>query len=597
MADEIKILISGDSKEAQAALKAMSKALDKSKKKVTGMKAALQTFKKNWIGITAAFVGVSLVIRKTIQDASELEEVTSKFNTVFRGVTESADEMKNELIAAFGMSRIEATKSLSTMQDFLVPMGLARDKAAELSGQFVRMAVDLGSFNDMPTADVMRDIQSAMAGMSMPMRKYGVDVSEGALKQEALNQGLTVTTEKLDRETRAMMILSKISADSADAMGDFQKTQDSFANTMKTFNARIEDVSSSFGTLLLPVAQKAVKVMTDLATSFGKFLDKMNEANKITSLYRKEMEQADEILVKFNLNAKDHQEKIFGLANLYELWNEAVTKGNDGIIESSDTIALYGEALNEAKEKLGEINITGLEAVEIQRQIREAWAKNTEAFKQALEIKKQLADKDFKEEQKLKKQREKEEKKKLKAEEKIRKAVFEEKKFYAKAGVDAVVEAANAENASVKSVAAAVVKAEARALSSKMAMRAIAAFASLNIALGVGYTAAAAAILGAGNAAASGIMQFQHGGVIDEPVIGIGQRTGRAYEFGEAGPETVTPGRPEDNGVGGGEGVSGGGNLIIEQLNIYEASEEIIMNTLVDYGDRMGLNVITRSKQ
>jgi len=37
------------------------------------------------------------------------------------------------------------------------------------------------------------------------------------------------------------------------------------------------------------------------------------------------------------------------------------------------------------------------------------------------------------------------------------------------------------------------------------------------------------------------VKSYAQGGMIDEPVIGIGQRTGKRYVFGEAGPEKVTP--------------------------------------------------------
>jgi hypothetical protein len=36
---------------------------------------------------------------------------------------------------------------------------------------------------------------------------------------------------------------------------------------------------------------------------------------------------------------------------------------------------------------------------------------------------------------------------------------------------------------------------------------------------------------------------YYKGGVIEEPVMGVGQKTGETYSFGERGPETVTPGR------------------------------------------------------
>jgi hypothetical protein len=40
-----------------------------------------------------------------------------------------------------------------------------------------------------------------------------------------------------------------------------------------------------------------------------------------------------------------------------------------------------------------------------------------------------------------------------------------------------------------------------------------------------------------------------NGGVIGEPVSGIGMYSGRSYSFGERGPETVTPGLPGSGGA------------------------------------------------
>lgn len=48
---------------------------------------------------------------------------------------------------------------------------------------------------------------------------------------------------------------------------------------------------------------------------------------------------------------------------------------------------------------------------------------------------------------------------------------------------------------------------------------------------------------------AKNILGFQSGGVINEPVAGIGLRTGSGYTLGEAGPETVTPGTPDGSPI------------------------------------------------
>jgi TP901 family phage tail tape measure protein len=55
------------------------------------------------------------------------------------------------------------------------------------------------------------------------------------------------------------------------------------------------------------------------------------------------------------------------------------------------------------------------------------------------------------------------------------------------------------------------------------------------------------------------------GGVLDEPVMGIGMRSGRSYSLGEAGPEAVVPLGGHGHGGSGGGGGGGGGVTV----NVY----------------------------
>lgn len=223
------------------------------------------------VGATIAKIGVALVGVGAVgvKLASDMEETQNKFTVVFKGVEDRANELRKNLVDNFGVSRLEASKMLSNMQDFLVPMGLVRDEATELSGKFAQLAVDLGSFNNVPTTQVLEDIQSAMAGMSRPMRKYGTDLSEDTLKNMALAKGIDLVGGKLDSQTRAMLIYEKILIDNKDAMGDFERSINSFANQSKILNARVQDMGIQFGELLLPVATELVGVAIDLVKALS----------------------------------------------------------------------------------------------------------------------------------------------------------------------------------------------------------------------------------------------------------------------------------------------------------------------------------------
>ena len=67
--------------------------------------------------------------------------------------------------------------------------------------------------------------------------------------------------------------------------------------------------------------------------------------------------------------------------------------------------------------------------------------------------------------------------------------------------------------------------------------RAALAAASFRFAQAGAYTAAAAGALGAAQA----VRSFRTGGVVNEPVVGVGQNTGKSYTFAENGPERIEP--------------------------------------------------------
>ncbi len=70
---------------------------------------------------------------------------------------------------------------------------------------------------------------------------------------------------------------------------------------------------------------------------------------------------------------------------------------------------------------------------------------------------------------------------------------------------------------------------------------------------------------------------FAAGGIINEHVIGQGQRTGNTYNIGEAGSEMVTP-----MGKGGGGGISGGITINIQNMSGSNSDIEKLRKTILD---------------
>ncbi len=224
------------------------------KASTSSMGGSLNKLKQHWMAVTAAVGATLYAITKFIDAASNLQEVNSKFNVVFESQIALAKEWAKELVDSYAMSTREAKEYLASTQDLLVPMGMASDKAGILSSEIVKLSADLGSFNNLPTAQVMADIQSALVGNYETMKKYGVVLNATVIQEEALAMGLARTKDALTAADKAQAAYKLMVEGSKAAIGDLARTSDSYANIKKKLKSRIEDVVAALGKGLLPVA-------------------------------------------------------------------------------------------------------------------------------------------------------------------------------------------------------------------------------------------------------------------------------------------------------------------------------------------------------
>ena len=236
------------------------------KKFSKGAQTSLDIAKKSAIGLGVGLAGSAAALavlykgaKELIGPASDLQETTSKFNVVFAGQEKIAEEWAKTLVGSYAMSRRESKQYLSSIQDLLVPMGMAAEKAGAMSFEVTKLAADLGSFNNMPTARVMGDIQSALVGNYETMKKYGVVLNATVTQEKALAMGLAETKSELTAGHKAQAAYALMVEGSTAAIGDMSRTQDDYANQLKKFNALVEDTTTIFGEKLLPVATLAIK--------------------------------------------------------------------------------------------------------------------------------------------------------------------------------------------------------------------------------------------------------------------------------------------------------------------------------------------------
>jgi len=207
----------------------------------------------------AAVKAFAEITKASIQAATAFAEIKSKFSVVFGEMSAEMEQFANDYGSAVGRSRKQTLEMLAGMQDLLVPMGVLPGQAAELSKALTMLAVDLASFNNKQDADVMNDLQAALTGSGEVMKKYGVVLTEAAVKQELLNQGLD--PKHATNAQKAIARLNIILAGTTAAQGDALRTSDSFANQQKRLKASVDDLMVTFGEQFLPILQRLMAVL------------------------------------------------------------------------------------------------------------------------------------------------------------------------------------------------------------------------------------------------------------------------------------------------------------------------------------------------
>ncbi|MCK4818357.1 hypothetical protein KA005_21485, partial [bacterium] len=269
-------------KKTKVELSAETSKYEKSMRNVQRVsKKTSQDISKAWktasIAVVAATAAMVVGFKSAIDAASDLQEVQGKFDVVFAAHKEQAEDMAKILVDSYAMSSREAKQYMSSIQDLLVPMGMASDKALLMSNEVVKLSADLGSFNNLPTAQVMLDIQSALVGNFETMKKYGVVLNETVIKQKALEMGLYSGKGMVDANTKAQIAYKLMLEGSAAAIGDQERTMGSYANQMKKLKAQIEDVKSVIGNKLLPEVTAWINQLNIMIEKNPQVIDQIGE--------------------------------------------------------------------------------------------------------------------------------------------------------------------------------------------------------------------------------------------------------------------------------------------------------------------------------
>lgn len=222
--------------------------------------------------------------------ASQLTEVQNVVDTTFGDMASKVDDFTKTSIQDFGMSELTVKQISSRFQALGTSVGISSqqvangtavankalmsqnntlykttDSMADMSLNLTKLAGDMASFYDVDQADVAKSLQSIFTGTIAPLRRYGLDLTQATLSEWAMKNGLDANIKSMTQAEKVLLRYNYVMANTQAAQGDFAKTANTWANSVRVLKQEFQAWGSIIGSVVInalkPFVQALNKVM------------------------------------------------------------------------------------------------------------------------------------------------------------------------------------------------------------------------------------------------------------------------------------------------------------------------------------------------
>lgn len=253
---------------------------------------------KLYAGYWLVFRGMSKV-KDAVNYAADLTEVQNVVDNSFGEMTGKVNDYAKESITSLGMSELAFKTYASQYQSMGNAMGIgnsqiakandflaqttdgyvkASDSLADVSLNLTKLAGDMASFYNKDQAEVAEDLRSIYTGMVVPLRTYGLDLTQATLKEWALKNGLDANIDSMTQAEKTMLRYQYVMANTKTVQNDFIRTQDTWANQTRILAENFKNLGATIGTPIINAVKPVVSAINIMIERVNAFAQVVSEA-------------------------------------------------------------------------------------------------------------------------------------------------------------------------------------------------------------------------------------------------------------------------------------------------------------------------------
>lgn len=224
------------------------------------------------IGVSKLFL-IGQAIGSAVTSATEMIETTNLFSVAMGEMATETERFVDATSQSYGFDKTNIMSAVGTYNLLARSMGMSADNAKVLSENTYKLAGDLSSLTNVPINQVLGDLRSGLVGQSETVYKYGLDITEASIKQEAYLQGITKSVRNMSQGEKMGLRYSAMIRQSSLAHGDFARTINTPANQLKILGERFISLTRSIGSMFIPILAKILPYLNAVVGLIKELVD------------------------------------------------------------------------------------------------------------------------------------------------------------------------------------------------------------------------------------------------------------------------------------------------------------------------------------
>lgn len=215
-------------------------------------------------------------IKTGIDYASDLAEVQNVVDVTFANGSEQVNEWAQNTLRAYGLNQVSAKNYVGTMGAMLKSSGLTEEQALSMSEAMTALSGDMASFYNISNDVAFEKIRSGISGETEPLKQLGINMSVANLEAYALAQGIETSYSAMTQAEQAVLRYNYLLDATADAQGDFSRTQGSWANQAKLLSENWQAFLGTATESIITALTPALEVVNNLITTASENWDNLS---------------------------------------------------------------------------------------------------------------------------------------------------------------------------------------------------------------------------------------------------------------------------------------------------------------------------------